>query len=162
MLFESFWAWLESTEIAIRIGESWWFPLLESIHVVAVTLVVGAILMVDLRLLGVAARRYTVSALASDLLPWAWAAFVLATLTGVGLFATRAYYYIGNLAFQAKLLLLLLAGINVAVFHMLIARNLDQWDQLAPPRAAKIASALSLLLWAGAMLAGRWIGHLSG
>jgi len=162
MALEQLWSWLEGTEIAIRIGESGWFPLLESLHVVAVTMVVGAILMVDLRLLGVAARAYAISRLSKDLLPWAWAAFVLAVLTGAGLFITRAYAYVGNVAFQIKFALLLLAGINMAAFHFVIARDRLRWDAAATPTAAKLASAASLILWTGVVLAGRWTGHLSG
>jgi hypothetical protein len=167
MVLEQFWSWLEGTELAIRIAESWWFPLLESLHVVAVALVVGAILMIDLRLLGVAARSYAVSALSRDLLRWSWLGFAMATVTGIGLFITRAYYYVGNPAFQAKLVLLLLAGVNIAVFHFVVARDQTTWDQAqsnaaATPLKAKLAGLASLLLWSGVVLAGRWTGHISG
>jgi len=161
MVLEQLWSWLEGTEIAIRIGESWWFPLLESLHVVGVTMVAGAVLMLDLRLLGVAARAYAVSELSKDLLPWAWAAFVVAVITGIGMFITRAYFYVGNVAFQIKFALLLLAGINMALFHFVVARKRTRWDNSTPPSAAKLAGAASLLLWAGVLLAGRWTGHLS-
>ena len=86
-------------------------------------------------------------------------------MTGIGLFITRAYYYVGNPAFQAKLVLLLLAGINIAVFHFIIARDQlqgAQWDDSAPPLKAKLAGLASLLLWSGVVLTGRWTGHISG
>ena len=162
MVLESFWSWLEGTELAIRIGESWWFPLLESLHVVAVALVVGAILMLDLRLLGVTARSYAVSRLSNDLLLWSWCGFAMAVVTGIGLFITRAYYYVGNPAFQAKLALLLFAGINIAVFHFIVARDQAQWETSATPLKAKLAGLASLLLWSGVVLTGRWTGHISG
>jgi hypothetical protein len=66
MSLTELWSWLENTSLAMRIGESWWFPLLESIHVVAITFVIGSLLMVDLRLIGIAARDYGVSRMSAS------------------------------------------------------------------------------------------------
>jgi hypothetical protein len=162
MSLTELWAWLENLPLAMRIGESWWFPLLESLHVVGVTLVFGSLLMVDLRLIGVAARSYAVSRVSKELVPWTWAAFVLSLLTGFGLFMTRADHYASNVAFQLKMLALLLAGINMLIFHFGIFRSVANWDaSTATPSNAKVAGGLSLLLWSAAMLAGRWVGHLN-
>lgn len=161
MSLTDLWSALENSTLAQRIGESWWFPLLESIHVVAIALVIGALLMVDLRLLNVAARGYTVSRMSKELLPWTWVAFVIAVITGFGLFMTRANHYMENPAFQAKLALLALAGINMAIFHFGANRSIAAWDGGKPTVAARASAALSLLFWAGVILAGRWTGHLS-
>jgi hypothetical protein len=161
MSLTDIWSALENSSLAQRIGESWWFPLLESIHVVAIALVVGALLMVDLRLLNLAARNYTVTRMSKELLPWTWVAFVIAVVTGFGLFMTRANHYMENPAFQAKLALLALAGVNMAVFHFGANRGIAAWDGGKAPAAARISAGLSLLLWAGVILAGRWTGHLS-
>ena len=73
---------------------------------------------------------------------------------------TRASAYIENPAFQIKLLLLVLAGANMAWFQFRTLRGVDQWDTATrPPRAARVAGAASLLLWIGVIFAGRWIGH---
>jgi hypothetical protein len=160
-MLAEFWSWLETLPLAMRIGETWWFPLLESLHVVAVVLVVGSILMVDLRLLGVAARTYAVSRLSSDLVPWTWGAFAVAAITGLGLFMTRASHYVGNTAFQFKIALLLLAGVNTWVLHKGVFKSVAQWDQSATPALARVAAIVSLLSWIGVVLAGRWTGHLS-
>jgi hypothetical protein len=157
----AFWSWLESLPLSVRIAETWWFPLLESLHVLGIVLMIGFLLSVDLRLLGVAARRYAVSGLSRELLAWTWCAFALAVLTGLGLFITRAAHYASNSAFQIKLILLLLAGVNMAVFHYGIFRSVAGWDRSSPPFKAKVVAALSLLIWSGAVLAGRWVGHLS-
>src|SRR5262245_64693220 len=118
--------------------------------------------MVDLRLLGWAARVYPVRRLSSDLLPWTWIGFAVAIVTGLGLFITRASHYAANPAFQIKLLLLLLAGLNMAVFHFGVSRRIGDWDGATkPPPAAKAAAVISLVAWAGVVLAGRWTGHLS-
>ena len=154
------WAWLENLPLAARIGESWWFPLLESVHVLMATFMLGTLLMVDLRLLGLAARQQPVTRLSSELTPWSWGAFAIAVVTGVGMFITRAGTYMQNPAFQIKLVLLMLAGINMAALHFGILRRVAQWDTAAPPIAARFAGAASLLVWASVMLAGRWVGHL--
>jgi hypothetical protein len=158
----SLWTWLEGLPIAAHIGETWWFPFLESIHVLAATFLVGSILMVDLRLLGLAARNHAVSRLAREVLPWTRSAFAIAALAGLGMFISQANRYVDNRAFQVKAGLLILAGINMAVFHLVTVRSIAQWDTAAATSAAaKFAGACSLLLWIGIMLAGRWIGHLS-
>ena len=155
------WLQIAVSPLAMYIGGTAWFPLPESIHVLAATLVFGAILTVDLRLLGLAGRRYRVSRLVGELVPWSVSAFVVSVITGVGLFITRADWYADNVAFQIKLALLLLAGINIAIFHLRTIRSVTQWDESQPtPLAARVAGAASLALWVGVMLAGRWVGHL--
>ena len=156
------WQWLEQTALAQHIGITWWFPLLESIHVVALTLVVGSILMIDLRLIGVAAMRYPASRIFRELIPWVWGAFAVALPTGFGLFMTRAAHYANNPAFQFKIGFLVLAGLNMAVFHLRSVRDITAIDDAeVTPAKAKLAGALSLLLWSGVILAGRWTGHLN-
>ena len=156
------WTWLETLPIAAYIGESWWFPFLESIHVLAATFLVGTILMVDLRLLDLAARSHAASRVIREVLPWTRSAFGLAVLAGLGMFISQANRYVDNRAFQVKAVLLILAGINMAVFHLRTVRSVALWDRgTATSAAAKVAGGSSLLLWIAIMLAGRWIGHLS-
>ena len=159
-VFSGLWAWLEALPMSEHIAISWWFPLLESIHVVAITLLVGAILMVDLRLVGWAGLRVPASRMVSELTPWAWGAFALSLPTGFGMFMTRAAHYAGNPAFRIKLILLLLAGLNMAIFQRLAKRDMDSWESDSKtPSGARRAGGLSLILWCGVILAGRWIGH---
>ena len=157
-----FWLSLENLPLALHIGESWWFPLLESIHVLTAMLVVGSILFVDLRLVGLAAMRYPTSRFIGEALPWTWSSFVLAVITGGGMFITRASWYIENTAFQAKLVLLALAAANMVLFHWLSRRDLARWDATNhTSTAARLAGVASLFCWLGVTLAGRWTGHLS-
>ena len=159
--YTSFWIWLQDHPISAHIGYTWWFPLLESIHVIAIALVVGSIATVDLRLLGLAAVRYPVSQIVRKLIPWTWAAFVVAAITGFGMFVARASAYVENPAFQIKFMLLPLAFLNMAYFQFRTFRGVDDWDTAREmPTAARAAGAASLLLWAGIVFAGRWIGHL--
>jgi hypothetical protein len=162
MSLADFWTTLESWPMAVRIGESWWFPFLESIHVLTATFVVGSIVMVDLRLLGLAAREYPIGRITREVVPWTLGACAVSIVVGVALFVSRAGHYAENVAFQVKMVLLVLAGINMAVFHLVTSRRMAEWDTpQATTASARVAGAMSLLLWIGVMLAGRWIGHLS-
>jgi len=155
------WIDVENWPISWEIGGTSWFPFLESIHVIAATFVVGSILMVDLRLMGLAAVRYKISTLSKELLPWTWGAFVVAIITGLGMFITRAASHVVNPAFQWKVVLLLLAGINMAYFHFQVYKNIARWDtETVTPTQLKMIGSLSLFFWAGVMLAGRWVGHI--
>lgn len=155
------WIDIENWPLSWEIGGTSWFPFLESIHVIAAAMVLGSILMVDLRLLGLAATRYSITTLSKELAPWSWGAFVVATITGLGMFITRAASHVVNPAFQWKIVLLALAGANMAYFHFRIYRHIAQWDTVvATPVQLKMVGSMSLFLWAGVMLAGRWVGHI--
>jgi hypothetical protein len=94
-------------------------------------------------------------------IPWTYAASAVSVVTGVGMFATRASRYAEIPAFQIKMALLVLAAINMAVFHLVSARGIASWDTAAPTTVpARFAGACSLLLWIGIMLSGRWVGHV--
>src|SRR5260370_2255126 len=123
------------------------FAVVEALHVIAPARVVGTILIVDLRLLGLptTARRFT--AVAGETLRWTWAAFSLAAITGPLLFTTNPVFYFGNFEFRAKMLLLLLAGINMAVFEFHTIKTVAFWDiGKSPPASAKLSATLSLAL----------------
>lgn len=151
--------WLQNLKFPTEIRESdWLFPTIETVHVFALVLVVGSIMTVDLRLLGFAQRERPFSELAGEMLPWTWVAFLVAASAGLMMFSSKALIYYGNVPFRLKMCCLLLAGINMLVFHWLGTRHLAVWDRKEPPRLAKFAGGTSLLLWAGVVAAGRWIG----
>lgn len=154
--------WLEATPFAVAISESEWiFPTIETIHVLALTLVVGSIAMLDLRLLGVSTRKYGVMQLSDETLPWTWTAFVVAAISGALMFASAATKYYDNMPFRIKMVLLVLAGINMAVFHFTAYRAVHDWNfRLPTPAAARVAGVLSLLFWIGVVIAGRWVGFV--
>jgi hypothetical protein len=94
------------------------FPWIESIHVLAIVLVVGTISIIDLRLIGIASLDRAATRLMRDVLPWTWGAFVIAVITGSLLFSSNAPKYAHNFFFQGKMVLLAAAGVNMAIFHM--------------------------------------------
>lgn len=153
---------LETTRLAVAISESTWaFPTIETVHVLAITLVVGSIAMVDLRLLGLSLRRRPIAELLLEVLPWTWASFVAAVTSGALLFASAATHYWGTAPFRAKMILLLFAGANMLVFHFVVQRRATAGDRTGEPvLAGKICGGISLCLWIGIVGCGRWIGFV--
>jgi hypothetical protein len=153
--------WLETTAAASIVRRSaYGFQVVTGLHILGLTVSVGTLLWFDLRLLGVTLRRCAISEVYRRLAPMALTGFVLMGVTGAWLFsgfATKAY---GNTAFRIKLVALVLAGINALVFHALTERSRANWDLAArPPRAARAAGLISLVLWATVILCGRVISY---
>jgi hypothetical protein len=153
-------AYFEDSAVADAIRENdLLFPTIESVHVVAICLVVGSILVLDLRLLGFASLKRPVSRLTGAILPVTWGAFAVAATSGFLLFISNATKYLANGYFVAKMFLICAAGINMLVFHWISARDLPQWEKdPSPPLSARLAGALSILLWIAVVACGRWIG----
>ncbi len=151
---------LQSLPFPTAVRESsWLFPTIETIHVLAIVHVVGSISMIDLRLLGVASRRFGVSKLSAEILPWTWISFIIALITGALMFASKAIIYYGNLPFQLKMLLMLCAGLNMVIFQTVTWRGVKRWNDTFPlPLPVRIAGGLSLTFWIGVVFCGRWIG----
>ena len=124
---------MEATPLATTIRENeFLFPWIESVHVLAIVLVVGTISIIDLRLLGVASLDRAATRLMRDVLPWTWGAFVFAAITGGLLFSSNAPKYAHNFFFQGKLVFLVAAGLNMAIFHVFGLRDVARWDTAAP------------------------------
>jgi hypothetical protein len=153
--------WLQATAVATTISENEiLFPWIESIHVLAIVLVVGTISIVDLRLLGIASLDLTVRRLMRDVIPYTWGAFAVAAVTGSLMFSSDAVHYAHNFLFRGKLVLLALAGLNMAVFHFIGIGDVERWDTGTghTPIAAKAAATISLLVWIAVVAFGRGIG----
>ena len=153
--------WLEGTALARAMQQSpWLYPSAETAHILGLALLVGAAAMFDLRLLGLS-PRLPVADVARHLLPWAWVGLGTALVSGFLLFAADPVGLWSNVAFRAKLLLIALAGLNAAAFHAWPFRSVATWNRFTPtPRAAKLAAALSLALWATIAALGRFIAYL--
>ena len=157
----AFTEWLASTSGSIALHESLYaYPLVESIHVLTLCVFVGLAATLDLRLMGVALKRVPVSEVVRRLLPWMFGGFIVMIATGALLFYAIPIRSWHNVFFRFKLMLLLLAGLNAWVFHARVWRNVTRWD-LDPvtPRAARVAGALSLILWAAIIVSGRMIAY---
>jgi hypothetical protein len=153
--------WLQNSLMGRSIHDSvWLFPVIETIHLFGVVVLVGAASVLDLRLMGVAFKDYTVSMLADRFLPWIWAGFVIQVVTGILLFSSEATKMYGSDVFRVKMLLIAAAGLNALVFHLLAYQSIGKWDQDAvAPLSARFAGTFSILLWFGIVGAGRWIAY---
>jgi hypothetical protein len=160
MLISELLTWLEQSSLGVAIAESeWLFPTIETTHVIAIALVVGSIVALDLRLLGLASQKRTVTDVADDVLPLTWVCFVIAVVAGALMFVSAARKYAYDLPFQLKMLLLILAGINMAIFHTFAYARVGAWNhQTIAPRGARIAAALSLFFWISIVGCGRLVG----
>lgn len=138
-------------------------PIVEAIHVLAAATVFGTIFVVDLRLLGFPSTRRPFTRISDEMLKLTWTAFVIAVVAGLLMFAANANTYYVNTAFRLKMLALLAAGLNMALFQGITFRGVSAWDQNVPtPVPARIAGALSILIWITVIFLARWIGFTKG
>jgi hypothetical protein len=154
-------AWLAAQPGSVALHESLYaYTWIETAHVIGITLFVGTIAMVDLRLLGVAFTRAPVSAMNTRILPWTVAGFVLMVVTGALLFYAIPVRSFHSLWFRAKVLLMALAAVNIFVFHARVERDRARWDQSpTPPTSARVSAAISLAAWASVIVTGRMIAY---
>jgi hypothetical protein len=136
------------------------FSVIESIHVLSITLVFGTIAVLDLRMLGIILRPIAVTRIARGVFPITWTGFAISFATGFLLFwaeAAKSYY---NPAFRTKLILLALVGLNPLIFHTTVYRRVNEWEALhIAPWRARAAAIASLTLWSGVIIAGRAIAY---
>jgi hypothetical protein len=138
-------------------------PVIEAIHVMAIAVVFGTIFIVDLRLLGYPGNSRSFTRTSNELLRWTWGAFALAVTTGILLFVPNANTYFNNTPFLFKMGALVCAGLNMAVFHLVTARTVHQWDKDVPViGAGRIAATVSIVIWTAVIFLGRWIGFTKG
>jgi hypothetical protein len=153
--------WLEHTPLALAIAESdWLFPLIEGSHILALPLSVGMIVIFDLRLLGLAFLEGPASTIMTEMLRWSKAGFAVMFITGVLLFMTHAGKAYGNVFFRAKLMFLLLLGINALVYQTIFYPKMTEWDVARKaPVGARLCAGLSLIVWIGVIICGRTMAY---
>ena len=157
----AFCEWLAATRGSIALHESlMMYPIIESTHVLALTLFVGLAVVLDLRLLGLAFRRVPVTDIATRLLPWTKVGFAVMMITGILLFYAIPVRTYQSIFFRVKVVMLILAGLNVWVFNNRVFLRVGEWDRDAvTPKSARRAALFSLILWGGIIVAGRMIAY---
>jgi hypothetical protein len=149
---------LAATALARWIQSAWVFPFVEAGHILSFALLLGAIAVIDVRLMGLL-RHQPVAPLLRSALPVALVGFGGAVATGTLLFVANAGELVANPAFSIKIALLMLGGLNAAWFHASATREALASD--APPAVGMRAAGLaSLLLWAAVVVAGRLIAYV--
>jgi hypothetical protein len=153
--------WLNDTAFSITMRDSTWAePVVETIHVLTLTLFLGFTVLLDLRLLGVSMRRRRVSEVVEELNPWLMGGFLLMIVTGVLLFCGDPVAFYNSIFFKVKMLMLLLAGLNVWLFNATVGRKVAEWEiDAETPGRAKAAAVVSLVLWVAIVAAGRAIAY---
>lgn len=156
----NFMEWLQALPLAVYIHQhKWAFTAIEVFHVAMISLVIGSIAIVDLRLLGRASTKRLFTEVSHDILPITWTVFVLAAAAGFLLFISQATAYFMNTAFWIKMGIMAIAGINMLVFELITARGAQEWNQTAtPPLPARLAGGISLTCWVLIFVFGRWAG----
>jgi hypothetical protein len=150
-------AFCKNTAVGAWVRNSAWaFPFLQSWHFIGMTMLLGIVGAIDLRVLGVA--RAVPLAPLHRLLPLAFVGFGINLITGICFFCHDPYVYAFNISFRIKMLMILLAGLNALWFRLGVFLDIDAWGPgIEASRLAKIISAVSIVLWIAVITAGRYI-----
>ena len=153
--------WLNDTTFSITMRDSTWAePVVETIHVLTLTLFLGFTVLLDLRLLGLSMRRRRASEVMGELNPGLMGGFLVMIVTGVLLFCGDPVAFYNSIFFKVKMLMLLLAGLNVWLFNATVGRKMAEWEiDAETPGRAKAAAVVSLVLWVAIVAAGRAIAY---
>jgi hypothetical protein len=149
--------WLEGLAWTTAIRESaWGHPIIQTAHVASIVAFAGLVIVMDLRLVGLAFTHVPPTQIQRRLFPWQMAGLVASTATGLLLCCVDPLFYYANVLFRVKLVLLGVAGLNALAFHLTTYRTAGEWDE--DPRvtaAARLSGAISLLLWSAIIVSGR-------
>ena len=160
-MIHDFLVWLGATPWSVALLESLYvWPFMESTHVLTLALFAGTAAVNDLRLVGAGFTGVPASEVTLRLLRITRIAFVVMVITGLLLFYSNPVRYWHNIFFRLKLVLLVIAGFNIWLFHGRIHRRVAEWQHdRRPPRSARLAGAISLLAWGGIIVTGRLIAY---
>jgi uncharacterized membrane protein len=152
--------WLQDNSFIVAInGTSWTAAALEIVHYFSMFILVGSMVIVDFRVLGLVGRRQDATELAGRLFPWIWISFALNFLSGFLMFAGSATSYYRNDVFYDKVVVIVLA----IVTNTIVQQRVSRWNRLpAMPASAKVLAAVSIVLWIGAIIAGVEVPALTG
>ena len=154
--------WLSLTPVSQTIQNvEWIIPMVQSVHIVAIAIVMSSMIMVDLRLMGLVGQSQPVSGMARRFIPWVWWSLLALLLTGAVLITAEPRRDLLNPVFQAKMALLLVAILVTAFFQETVRRNMAFWD-LSPGRRASawLTAIASLTVWVAIVGCGRWIAYV--
>jgi putative copper export protein len=156
--------WIEGTSLNQLVQNVFWIiPVVQTIHILSVSVVISSMAMLDLRLMGLAGTRHPISAVARRFMPWMWCALPVLLITGTVLIIGEPGRSLGNWVFQLKMSLLVLAVALSLAFTRKLKRDLEFREPLSALRnTSRILGLLSLMLWIGIVICGRWIAYVGG
>jgi hypothetical protein len=156
----AFLEWLQGTWVGVTVAESLWgYPLFETIHTIGMAMLVGALGLINLRVLGYKPELPLIGT--RQLLPLAWLGFTLNAISGSLLFASDAVYFFNSITFRIKIGLIILGGVNAALLGRRVFREAVAGSSgMATDAGTRWIAATSLVFWLGAVCAGRLIAYL--
>ncbi|MDB5974502.1 MAG: hypothetical protein JWR07_1262 [Nevskia sp.] len=160
-MLETFCAWLERTPLSAAIQNvDWIIPVGQIIHILCLSVVLSSAVLLDFRVMGLAARRVSIPDMARRFLPWIWTALALMVLSGTVLIIGEPRRDLLNPAFQIKMILLLAAVAMTLMFHVSVRRGARIWEEDRKGNlSVRLAAAATLSLWIGIAICGRLIAY---
>ena len=161
MPFPGLFEWMDALPSSIALRESLnAYPILLTLHVLSMAAFAGLIAIWDLRLVGIAYRSVPVSKITQRVFPWLFVGFFVSIVTGFALAYSKPMTYFPNFYFWLKNGLMVLAGLNAAVFHLTTEKTVKQWENdLVPPPSARFVGLASLVMWSVIIITGRMIAY---
>jgi hypothetical protein len=160
MNVHDFSTWLSATPPSLIIQNNFWvIPTVQSIHILAICVVISSALMINLRLVGVVGRADPVASFARRYLPWTWTALVILLTTGAILVVGEPDRTVGNTIFWSKMALVSAGVILGLVFMIPIRKNPAFWESAGNGLQAKLLGVVSLAVWVAVIFCGRWIAY---
>jgi len=162
MVLQNFASWLSGTPPSQLIQNVLWIiPLVQTLHILAIAVVLSSVAMIDLRIFGLVGQRATMTQTADRFVPWLWWGLLVLAVTGVTLITGEPIRSLTNPAFQTKMVLLLGAIAVTICFQRSVRKNAVRWEaRVRQPAAIRIAAVGTLLLWFAIAVAGRWIAYM--
>ncbi len=153
--------WLNETPLSVFLRENdWAFALIETVHILGLGLSVGTILWVDLRLVGLTMTRYRATEVINQIEPWAIKGFIVMFVSGTLLLLAEPEKCYTRTSFRLKVLMLILAGINILYFNKRVRSTLRECGQdVILPLRARAVGYVSMVLWLGIIFCGRWMAY---
>jgi magnesium-transporting ATPase (P-type) len=172
-LLYAFTEWLRTTQLtelalaisnhplSIWIGSHFWaIPIIQTLHILAIAAAFGAVVMINLRILGLSGKRSTMSQVARRYLPWVWGGLAVLVVTGIGMVVGEPVRELINPVFWVKMGLVVGVILVSIWFQATVRRNMARWEVTHDGRVAiRVSAAGIILLWCMVMFAGRWIAY---
>jgi len=155
-------SWLSLTDASQGIQATLWvIPAVQCIHILAISVVMGSVLMTNLRILGLAGRSQTMTSTARRFVPWFWSGFLIAAASGSVMVVGEPIRELMNVAFWSKMALLAIALMLAVAFQTTLNRRVAMWETTHDRRqATRILAVASLIMWCAIMILGRWIAYV--
>ncbi|HWW66212.1 MAG TPA: DUF6644 family protein [Sphingomonadaceae bacterium] len=153
--------WISNLPLSLSIGTHFWvIPIAQTLHILAIAMAFGSVLMINLRVLGLTGRSRTMAQTVRRYLPWIWWALLVLILTGITMIIGEPVRELINPVFWIKMVLVIAAIVLSLWFQAIARRNMAQWEVTHDGRLTiRLGAVGIILLWCAIMVAGRWIAY---